>query len=427
MSTLNFQLTSHTNQPIKMTATKSIIPYGKQEITQEDIAAVVNVLQSDYLTQGPQIASFEKAFADYVGADYAVAVSNGTAALHLCTLALGVEPGQKVITTPITFAASANCVRYCGGEVVFADIDRETYTLDINEVRKLLGAAPKGTYTGIIPVDFTGYPVDLEEFRKLADEYELWIIEDACHAPGGYFTDSNGARQMCGNGKYADLAIFSFHPVKHIAAGEGGMITTDNKDLFERLLTLRTHGITRDTASFENDISTAIGLPSNKADSVPSDETEGYPGWYMEMQDLGYNYRLTDFQAALGESQLKRADTGLHRRQEIAKLYDEAFSDLGISVQLKPEKGLNAHHLYIVEVEDKLGLYNYLREHGIYSQVHYIPLHLMPYYAELGWKKGDFPNAEAYYARCLSIPMYPSLSKSDQQRVISVIREYQAR
>ncbi|MDZ7846869.1 MAG: aminotransferase class I/II-fold pyridoxal phosphate-dependent enzyme [Owenweeksia sp.] len=214
---------------------ENIIPYGKQHITQEDIDAVVQVLKSDYLTQGPNIAAFEEAFANYVGSEYAVAVSNGTAALHLCAMALGVEPGQKVITTPITFAASANCVRYCGGEVVFADIDPETYTLDINEVRKLLEASPKGTYSGIIPVDFTGYPVNLEEFRKLADEYDLWIIEDACHAPGGYFTDSKGEKQMCGNGKYAELAIFSFHPVKHIAAGEGGMITTNNQELYEKL------------------------------------------------------------------------------------------------------------------------------------------------------------------------------------------------
>ncbi|MGK0308875.1 MAG: dTDP-4-amino-4,6-dideoxygalactose transaminase, partial [Urechidicola sp.] len=200
------------------------IPYGRQNITDEDIKAVVETLKSDYLTQGPKIMEFEKGFAAYVGSKYAVALSNGTAALHLCTLALGVERGDKVITTPITFAASANCIRYCGGEVVFSDINPETYLLDIDKVRLLLESSPQGTYKGIIPVDFAGRANNLEEFRVLANEYNLWIIEDACHSPGGFFTDSNSSIEKCGNGNYADLAIFSFHPVKHIASGEGGMI-----------------------------------------------------------------------------------------------------------------------------------------------------------------------------------------------------------
>ena len=221
------------------------IPYGRQHINEADIAAVITALQADFLTQGPTIAEFENQFAEYVGAKYAVAVANGTAALHLCTLALGVNEGSKVITTPITFAASANCVRYCGGEVVFADIDPHTLLLDINDVRKLLEAHPKGYFQGIIPVDFAGYPVNLEAFRQLANEHGLWIIEDACHAPGGFFTDSKGVQQRCGNGNYADLAIFSFHPVKHIACGEGGMITTNDKALYDKLLLLRTHGITK--------------------------------------------------------------------------------------------------------------------------------------------------------------------------------------
>lgn len=209
------------------------IPYGRQHITEEDIQAVVETLQSDYLTQGPKIAEFEEAFAKYIGSKYAVAISNGTAALHLCALALNVQPGQKVITTPITFAASANCIRYCGGEVVFADIDPVTYLLDIEAVRKILAASPKGTYAGIVPVDFAGRAVNMEAFKMLADEFGLWIIEDACHAPGGYFIDSKGVQQMCGKGNFANLAIFSFHPVKHIACGEGGMITTNNKELYE--------------------------------------------------------------------------------------------------------------------------------------------------------------------------------------------------
>jgi dTDP-4-amino-4,6-dideoxygalactose transaminase len=216
--------------------TQKSIPYGRQHITGADVQAVKEALLSDYLTQGPRIREFEENFAGYIGCKYAVAVSNGTAALHLSAIALGVKPGAKVITTPITFVASANCVRYCGGEVVFADIDPLTYLLDINSVRKILESSPKGTYQGIIPVDFAGRAVHLEEFRSLADEYGLWILEDACHAPGGYFTDSGNAKQFCGNGRYADLAIFSFHPVKHIACGEGGMITTNDENLYNKLL-----------------------------------------------------------------------------------------------------------------------------------------------------------------------------------------------
>ena len=278
----------------------TIIPYGKQNITKEDIDAVIEALQSDYLTQGPRIKEFEDQFAIYVGSKYAVAVSNGTAALHLCTLALGVEEGDKVITTPITFAASANCIRYCGGEVIFSDIDPDSYLLDINKIKMLLEASPIGTYKGIISVDFAGRGINLEKIKKLALEYNLWIIEDACHAPGGFFLDSIGQKQNCGNGNFADLAIFSFHPVKHIACGEGGMITTNDKELYKKLLALRTHGITKNAAEFVNSKEFANG-----------EESDTYPSWYMEMQDLGFNYRITDFQAALGLSQLSRADEGL--------------------------------------------------------------------------------------------------------------------
>lgn len=393
------------------------IPYGKQHISEEDIYAVVEALKSDYLTQGPKIKEFEEAFASYVGARYAVAVANGTAALHLCALALNVKQGEKVITTPITFAASANCVRYCGGEVVFSDIDPDTYLLDINKVRKLLESAPRGTYQGIIPVDFAGKAVDLEEFHNLAREYDLWIIEDSCHAPGGYFVDSQGGKQLCGNGQYADLAIFSFHPVKHIAAGEGGMVTTNDKGLYQNLLKLRTHGITREEGAFQNSPSFAAGQ-----------ETESYPAWYMEMQDLGFNYRLTDFQAALGLSQLQRADEGLNRRIELAKRYDEAFADLpAVKSQLNELKDApsgHAYHLYIIQVSDRLGLYNFLREHNIYAQIHYIPTHLMPYYRQMGWKEGDMPVAEAYYRRCISLPMYPTLTSEEQDLVIKKIKEF---
>lgn len=384
------------------------IPYGKQTITQSDVDAVVEALRSDFLTQGPRIKAFEDAFAEYVGAKYAVALANGTAALHLNAMVLGVKPGDKVITTPITFAASANCVRYCGGEVVFADIDPETYLLDIREVKKLLEASPRGTYQGIIPVDLAGRAVNLEEFRNLADEYGLWIIQDSCHSPGGYFVDSDGKQQSCGNGKFADLAIFSFHPVKHIAAGEGGMITTDDAELYRKLMTLRTHGIVKDDTQYTNSIEFAGGEHS-------------YPGWYMEMQELGYNYRLTDFQAALGLSQLARADEGLLRRKAIARRYAEAFEGQPF---IKGQSGVvegHAHHLYIVEVENRLGLYNYLRERRIFAQIHYIPTHLMPYYRQFGWKEGDMPNAEQYYKDCMSLPMYPSLTDEELDYVVSHI------
>lgn len=388
-----------------------IIPYGKQHITEEDIQAVIEALKSDYLTQGPRISEFETNFAKYIGAKYAVAVANGTAALHLCTMALGVKEGDKVITTPLTFAASANCVRYCGGEVVFGDIDKNTYLLDIQSVKKLLEAAPKGTYKGIIPVDFAGRSVDLEDFRALADEYNLWIIEDACHAPGGYFIDKANKKQYCGNGNFADLAIFSFHPVKHIAAGEGGMITTNDESLYKKLLMLRTHGITRDTALFTNSIAFAGGK-------------EIYPSWYMEMQVLGYNYRITDFQAALGNSQLQRADEGLERRRAIAQKYNNAFANLPF---IKGQSGIvegHAYHLYVIEVEDRLGLYNYLRTKNIFAQIHYIPCHLMPYYRSLGWKEGDLPKVENYYKHCMSLPMYPTLTDEQQEYVISEIKKF---
>lgn len=379
-----------------------MIPYGKQHITKEDIEAVNKALLSDFLTQGPEIANFEKAFAEYMGCKYAVAVSNGTAALHLCTLALGVNKNSRVITSPITFAASANCVRYCDGEVYFADIDPKTYLLDINKVRELLEKHPKGYFQGIIPVDFAGNAVNLEEFKKLADEFGCWIIEDACHAPGGYFIDSKGVKQNCGNSQFANLAIFSFHPVKHIACGEGGMVTTNDEKLYHKLIKLRTHGITKDSNLMH--------------------QNDG--GWYYEMQELGYNYRITDFQAALGNSQLKRADEGLKRRKEIAKIYFEAFKN---NKNIKGQSGVvdgHAYHLYIIEVESRKELYDYLRSKDIFCQVHYIPVHTLPYYKTLGWKQGDFINAENYYKACLSLPMYPTLNNEQQQFVIEQINSF---
>lgn len=390
---------------------KEVISYGKQHITEEDIQVVIEALKSDYLTQGPRIAEFEENFAKYIGAKYAVAVANGTAALHLCTIALGVKEGNKVITTPLTFVASANCVRYSGGEVVFTDIDPKTYLIDLNSVKELLQNSPKGTYKGIIPVDFAGRAVDLEQLRQLADEYGLWIIEDACHAPGGYFVDTKGDKQFCGNGKYADLAVFSFHPVKHIASGEGGMITTNDEKLYRKLLQLRTHGIVRDAELYTNTLSFSGGK-------------EQYPLWYMEMQSLGYNYRITDFQAALGNSQLQRADWGLNRRRQIADIYQKSFAG---KFYIKGQSGLvegHAYHLYVIEVEDRLGLYSYLRSKNIFAQIHYIPCHLMPYYRQFGWKEGDRPYVEEYYKHCISLPMYPTLSDDEQNYVIYEIDKF---
>lgn len=397
------------------------IPYGKQNLTQQDIDAVIEVLKSDFLTQGPKVYEFEREFAKYVDAKYAVAVANGTAALHLCNLAIGTKPGDKVITTPITFVASANSVLYCGGKIDFVDIDPKTYLMDLDKLETKLANSLKGTYKGVIPVDFAGYPVDVERLKQIADKYGLWIIEDACHAPGGYFVDSSNTKQYCGNGNYSDLQIFSFHPVKHIATGEGGMITTNNKELYKKLLLLRTHGITKEANIFQNSIEIAMG---NQLETRNL-KIETYPGWYYEMQELGYNYRLSDIQAALGISQLNRAEEGITLRNKVAQKYNEAFINVEeIKTPFVSDSVYHAYHLYVIQIEDRKKLYDYLRENNIFSQVHYIPVHLMPYYKQYGWKEGDMPNAENYYKNCLSLPMYPTLSEKDQEFVIDKIKSF---
>lgn len=378
---------------------KFSIPYGRQNITEEDIEAVTKTLTADFLTQGPKIAEFEEKFATYVGSKHAIAVSNATAGLHLSVLALGLKADERVITTPITFAATANCIRYAGGEVWFADIDPDSYLLCINSVRELIKSKPKGFFKGIIPVDFAGLPVDLEEFKALAKEHNLWIIEDACHAPGGYFTDSKGAIQKCGNGNLADVSIFSFHPVKHIACGEGGMITTNSKELYDRLMKLRTHGITKDNMQ------------------------ENHGGWYYEMQELGYNYRLTDIQAALGITQLAKNEKGVERRNQISETYKKAFRGK-VKFQSLPEGYLNAHHLFVIEVDNRKALYDYLRENGIYAQIHYIPTHTLPYYKEIGYHGAELSNAENYYDGCISLPMFPTLADEEQEFVIEKVLEF---
>ena len=377
------------------------IPYGKQEITEEDIMAVVATLKSDFITQGPKVKEFEEKFASYIGSKFAIAVSNGTAALHLSALALGVQEGSRVITSPITFTSSANCIRFCGGTIEFCDIDPNTLCLDIDKVREKLEAAPKGTYHGIIPVDFAGYAVNMEAFRELANEYGMWILEDSCHAPGGFFNDQNGNQQNCGNGKFADAAIFSFHPVKHIACGEGGMITTNDPKIYQKLLLLRSHGITKE----------------------PDTLIKNDGAWYYEMQLLGYNYRMPDILCTLGISQLDRAVEGLKIRREIAQKYIKTFSDLPITIPKSSLHPGHAFHLFVIQVDERKALYDYLKENGISAQIHYIPVHKHPYYVDL-YGEQVFKHAEEYYERCVSIPMYPSLSSNDQAYAIETIVKF---
>ena len=375
------------------------IPYGKQNIEQDDIDAVVETLTADFLTQGPKVKEFEDKFAEYVGAKYSVAVNNATSGLHLAVLALGLKKGERVITTPITFAASANCVRYAGGEVWFADIDKDSYLLCLESTKKLIESKPKGFFKGIIPVDFAGLPLNLEAFLELANEHDLWIIEDACHAPGGFFIDSKDEKNYCGNGNYSNIGVFSFHPVKHIACGEGGMLTTNSKELYEKLMLLRTHGITKENME------------------------ENHGSWYYEMIALGFNYRLTDFQSALGITQLAKNEKGVERRNEISSTYKKAFKGK-IKFQDLPSGSYNAHHLFIVEVERRKELYDFLHSIGILAQIHYVPVHTLPYYKNIGYSEANLSNAENYYSKCISLPMYPTLSDEEQEFVINHILKF---
>src|SRR6218665_2035367 len=332
------------------------IPYGKQHIDENDIEAVINVLRSDFLTQGPHIAEFEKNFAEYVEVKYAVAVANGTAALHLAALCL--DTSKKVIAPPLSFVASTNCIEYVGGEIEFVDIESDSWLIDVKKVEELLSKNPTA-YSGIIAVNFAGKVCDFEKLRELANQYSLWILEDACHSPGG---TTSLTKTKSGSGKLMDISVFSFHPVKHIACGEGGMITTNNEAFYQQLLQLRTHGITREQELFSNDIDLAGG-------------NESFPLWYMEMQSLGYNYRLTDLQAALGNSQLSKAEQGLKRRREIAQIYNDHFNSRSYIKNHSKFFNEHAYHLYVILVENRLELYNYLRSKNIFAQVHYFPIH----------------------------------------------------
>ncbi|RMG67424.1 MAG: UDP-4-amino-4,6-dideoxy-N-acetyl-beta-L-altrosamine transaminase [Bacteroidetes bacterium] len=378
------------------------IPYGKQQVTEADIEAVTRVLRADYWTQGPELPAFEAEFAAYVGARYAVAVSSGTAALHLSALALGVQPGPQVLVPALTFVASANCVAYAGGKVDFVDIDPDTGLMSLAAARTKLEAAPAGTYRGIIPVDYAGLPVDMAAWRALADEFGLWLLEDSCHAPGGAFRSAAGTWSRCGSGDYAELAIFSFHPVKHIATGEGGMITTQDEGLYRTLLDLRNHGITRERDRFQH------------GGTEPG-------GWYYEMQALGYNYRLSAIHAALGRSQLSRAEENLARRRALAARYDAAFSDSPVQIIRPAGDQAHAYHLYVVRIADRAGLYEHLRAQEIFAQLHYNPAHLQPWYRQQGWREGDLPETEAFAEQALSLPLYPDLTEAEQDKVIAEV------
>lgn len=367
------------------------IPYGRQSINDDDINAVVEILKSDFLTTGPKIAEFEEKFAQYVGAKYAVAVSNGTAALHIACLAAGLKEGDKVITTPITFAASSNCALYCGATPVFVDIDPVTYNIDYRKIEKQITPNTKA----IIPVHFMGQPCEMDEIHKIAKQYNLIVIEDAAHAVGAEYK----GRKI---GGLSDMTEFSFHPVKHITSGEGGMVTTNNELLYEKLKLFRTHGITRNV-----------------------NEMSRYDGaWYYEQIDLGYNYRITDLQAALGISQLSRVDLFLKRRREIALKYDEAFRNVsGITIPSQPEGTLSAYHLYVIKVHKTIRreLFDYLRNCNIGVNVHYIPVYTFPYYREHGYEEVECLNAEELYESIISLPIFYDLTDEEQDYVIDKV------
>lgn len=373
------------------------IPYGKQHIDQEDINTVIEVLKSDFLTTGPKIKEFEDKLANYVGAKYAVAISNGTAALHAACFAAGIKEGDEVITSPITFAASANAVLYCGGKPVFADIDSKTYNIDPDDIRRKITDKTKA----IIPVHYTGQPCDMDKILKIADEYNLIVIEDGAHALGGEYKDKK-------IGSIGDMTTFSFHPVKHITTGEGGVITTNDKELYEKLMMFRTHGITRDCDKLMND-------------DAP---------WYYEQHHLGFNYRMTDIQAALGISQIKKLDEFLKKRREFAKIYNEELRNIdGIAIPYQLENTNSAWHLYVISLElekmkaGRREIFEELRKRNIGVNVHYIPVYYHPYYQNLGYTKGLCPNAEKLYDGIITIPLYPMMSKDDIKYIVNSLKE----
>lgn len=376
---------------------ETFLPYGRQWIDQEDIDAVVNVLKGDFLTTGPYVTKFEQELAAYVGAKYAVAFSNGTAALHGACYAAGIGSGDEVITSPLTFAASANCILYQGGKPVFADIDEQTYNINPKEIEQKITEKTKA----IIPVHFTGQPCALDEIDDLAKKHQLIIIEDAAHALGAEYKQ----RKI---GSISDMTMFSFHPVKHITAGEGGAITTNNQAYYEKLIQFRSHGITRDSNIMK----------------------DNHGPWYYEMHFLGYNYRLTDIQAALASSQLKKADKFLALRMNYASMYNEAFKRTsGITIPFQQVNGQSSWHLYVLRLElekltgNRKEILRALINKNIGVNVHYIPVYLLPYYQELGYKQGLCPKAENLYEQVITLPLFPAMTEDDVNDVIEAVKE----
>lgn len=375
----------------------TMLPYGKQFIDEEDISAVIDVLRSDFITQGPAIEGFERKIANYVGAKYAVAFCNGTAALHGACFAAEIGAGDEVITTPITFIASSNCVLYVGGTPVFADINPDTYNLEPEQIEAKITTNTKA----IVAVDFTGQPVEIDRIEKIAREHNLIVIHDAAHSLGA----SYDGRKV---GTFGDMTMFSFHPVKHITTGEGGVIVTDNEQYYRRLLLFRSHGMTRDSEMMSRN--------------------EG--PWYYEMIELGYNYRMTDMQAALGISQMKKLDGFVEKRREIAALYNQAFNRLdGLKIPMQHVKAASSWHLYVLGwLPDKFSadrkvIFEALRAENIGVHVHYIPVYKQPYYQQLGYQELSCPVAESYYDISISIPIFPRMNEQDVVNVISAVQK----
>jgi len=382
----------------------AMIPYGRQDISETDIQAVVDVLRSDFLTQGPAVPAFEKAVADYCGAGHAVTVNSATSALHIACLALGVGKGDIVWTSPITFVASANCALYCGADVDFVDIDPRTYNLSTERLAEKLAQAEKSGRLPkvVIPVHLCGQPCDMAGIHALSQRYGFKIIEDASHAIGGKYKG-----EPIGNCRYSDITVFSFHPVKIITTGEGGMALTNDAQLVKRMQLLRSHGITRDTA----DMTHAPDGP-----------------WYYQQIELGFNYRMTDLQAALGLSQMQRLGEFVTRRHVIAKRYEQLLSALPVITPWQHPDGYSGLHLYVIRLKlAEIGkthrqVFEALRAAGIGVNLHYIPVHRQPYYEGLGFKAGYCPEAEQYYAEAISLPMYPNLTEAQQDKVIESLR-----
>ena len=381
---------------------KKIIPYGHQWIDNKDIKEVIKVLKTNWITQGPKVEKFEKAIAKYCKVKYAIAVSSGTVALHLAYLVASIKKGDEVITTPLTFAATANTIVHCGGRPVFVDIKEDTLNIDPEKIEKKITKKTKA----IAPVDFAGHPCDYDKIRKIAKKYNLLIIEDASHALGAKYK-----RKKIGS--FANMTILSFHPVKHITTGEGGMVLTNNKKFYEALKILRHHGI--------------IKKPLSSANATTGKEKGS---WYYEIESPGYNYRITDFQCALGISQLKKLDKFIKKRREIVERYNKAFKNIKeIVIPKETEHTKSAWHIYVIQFcLDKLKvsrkkIFEELRKQGIGVQVHYIPLHFQPFYKKkFGYKKGDFPIAEKYYKRAITLPLFPKMMNEEIEKVIEIVK-----